>query len=209
LIDCYLGDDIKDHDAADAVAGTGLRVERPTDIHLAVAQLLADGSIVARCAGRMEYGARALGNRSILANPADPDVTRRLNRLVKQRDFWMPFAPAVLDSQQSRYIINPKRLASQFMMLGFDSVPGATDHMIAALHPADLSCRPQIVRDHDGSGIAAILSAYLKLTGNGVLLNTSLNLHGDPIARTAGDAVKVLLNSNLQHIQIGDLLISK
>ncbi|MEU4215868.1 carbamoyltransferase C-terminal domain-containing protein [Actinoplanes sp. NPDC026623] len=209
LADCYLGDDITDDDATNAVRGTGLHAQRPDDIHETVAGLLAEGQIVARCAGRMEYGARALGNRSILANPADPDVPRRLNQLIKQRDFWMPFAPAILASQQARYITNPKNLASPFMMLGFDAIGSATDDMIAALHPADLSCRPQIVDDHDGSGMSTILSSYFRATGNGILLNTSLNLHGEPIARTAQDAVRIMLHSDLTYLQLGEWMITK
>jgi carbamoyltransferase len=95
------------------------------------------------------------------------------------------------------------------MMLAFYTVPAATGEMIAALHPADLTCRPQIVGDRDTSGLAAILSRYLKITGRGVLLNTSLNLHGEPIARTARDAVYVLLRSELTHLQLGNFLITK
>jgi carbamoyltransferase len=111
LADCFLGDDISDEEASAALAGAGYAVDRPLDVD-AVAALLARREIVARAAGRMEFGARALGNRSILANPADADLPRVLNRLIKRRDFWMPFAPAVLASTQHDYLINPKRLAS-------------------------------------------------------------------------------------------------
>ncbi|MBX7265615.1 hypothetical protein KIF24_05865 [Micromonospora sp. Llam7] len=209
LTDCYLGDDITPDDARHAVAGTGLHVHEPDRIEDVVAGLLADGQIVARCAGRMEYGARALGNRSILANPADADVPRRLNQLIKQRDFWMPFAPAILRSHQHRYIRNPRGLRSPHMMLGFDTQPHAAAEMIAAIHPADLSCRPQIVDDNSPTGLAAILHAYHTRTGRAVLLNTSLNLHGHPIARTAADAVNVLQHSDLAYLQLGPYLVTK
>ncbi|GGL93263.1 carbamoyltransferase C-terminal domain-containing protein [Micromonospora yangpuensis] len=209
LSDCYLGEEITPTDARDAVAGTGLVLHEIDQIEDVVAQLLADGEIVARCAGRMEFGARALGNRSILANPSDADIPRRLNRLIKQRDFWMPFAPAMLRSHQHRYIHNPRDLHSPYMMIGFDTPPDAATHMIAAMHPADLSCRPQIVDDHSPTGLAAILDAYHHRTGQAVLLNTSLNLHGQPIARTAVDAVNVLLHSDLAHLQLGPYLVTK
>jgi carbamoyltransferase len=81
------------------------------------------------------------------------------------------------------------------MMLGFDTTPDASGDMIAAVHPADLTCRPQLVDDHDGSGLSGVLAAYRRRTGRAVLLNTSLNLHGDPIARTANHAVDVLTRS--------------
>ncbi|WP_432982982.1 carbamoyltransferase C-terminal domain-containing protein [Dactylosporangium sp. CA-233914] len=209
LASCYLGDDITDDAALAAVTGTGLHITRPSDVHQAVAQLLARGVIVARCAGRMEYGARALGNRSILADPADADIPRRLNRTIKHRDFWMPFAPAILASAADQYLYNPKTLTSPYMMLGFETIPGAERDMIAALHPADLTSRPQIIDDNDTSGLAAILTRYQHLTGRPVLLNTSLNLHGHPIARTATDAVHVLQHSDLTHLQLGNLLVSK
>jgi carbamoyltransferase len=95
------------------------------------------------------------------------------------------------------------------MMLTFDTRPEATPDMIAALHPADLTCRAQIVPDDAGSGIARILTAYRQLTGHGVLLNTSLNLHGDPIARTADDALAVFASSELRHLQLGPYLVHK
>ncbi|GGK36348.1 carbamoyltransferase [Pilimelia terevasa] len=210
LADCYLGDDITEADAAAALADRpGYHVEHPADPAAAVAALVARGEIVGRAAGRMEFGARALGNRSILADPANPDLPRILNRLVKQRDFWMPFAPAVLASRQHDYLHNPKKLPSPHMMLAMPARADALPEMIAAVHPADLTCRPQIVDDHTDTGLAAILTAYQQATGRGILLNTSLNLHGQPIARTAAGALAVLDGSDLQHLQLGPLLVSK
>lgn len=208
LADCYLGDDITDQEAHTALAGTSYTVERPDDIATAVAKLLAEGQIVARCAGRMEFGARALGNRSILADPRNADLPRVLNRLVKRRDFWMPFAPAILASRQHDYLHNPTHLANPHMMMTFDTLPEAAAHMIAALHPADLTGRAQIVPDQ-GRGLAQVLSVYQQLTGHAVLLNTSLNLHGQPIACSAADALAVFTNSGLRHLQLGPFLIRK
>jgi carbamoyltransferase len=209
LTDCYLGDDITDEQAHAALAGSGYHIERPTDIDTAVADLLANAQVVARAAGRMEFGARALGNRSILADPHDADLPRILNQLVQRRDFWMPFAPAILASAQADWIHNPKRLTSPYMMMTFDTRPDAARNMIAALHPADLTCRAQIVPDDADSGIAGILTAYRQRTGHAVLLNTSLNLHGQPIARTATDALTVFARSGLQHLQLGPYLVHK
>lgn len=209
LADCYLGDDITDHQAHAALAGSGYHIERPTDIDTAVADLLANAQPVARAAGRMEFGARALGNRSILANPQDADLPRVLNQLVKRRDFWMPFAPAILASAQAHWIHNPRQLTSPYMMMTFDTRPDTARDMIAALHAADLTCRAQIVADDADSGLARILTAYRQRTGHAVLLNTSLNLHGQPIARTAADALVVFANSGLQHLQVGPYLVHK
>ena len=206
---CYLGDDITSHDARAALDGTGLIIEQPADITAAVAGQLAAGEIVARCAGPMEFGARALGNRSILADPANADLPRILNQLIKRRDFWMPFAPAILASRQHDYIDNPKKLRSPYMMLAFTARTEALHEFIAAVHPADQSCRPQIVPDDQDCGIRDILRCFTANTGRAVLLNTSLNLHGEPIARTAADAVRVLQHSGLNCLQLGPYLVRK
>ncbi|MFY1671249.1 carbamoyltransferase C-terminal domain-containing protein [Plantactinospora sp. WMMB334] len=209
LGDCYLGDDVTDAQATAALSGIKWNVRRPSDIDGTVADLLASGEIVGRCAGPMEFGARALGNRSILADPGNADLPRVLNRLVKQRDFWMPFAPAILASRQHDYLDNPKRIDSPYMMMAFPAQPAAVPEMIAALHPADLTCRPQIVPDDADTGLARILTAYQRRTGRAALLNTSLNLHGHPIVRTAGEALAVLDRSELRHMQVGPYLVSK
>jgi carbamoyltransferase len=209
LADCYLGDDISADDALAAVSGEAFRVERPADIAGAIAELLAAGEIVARCAGRMEFGARALGNRSILADPANADLPRMLNQLVKRRDFWMPFAPAMLASRQDEYLNNPKGLRSPYMMLAFDSRPEAVHQFIAGVHGADLTARAQLVPDDLDCGLRDTLRAYAARTGRAVLLNTSLNLHGEPIARTATDALRVFKDSGLRCMQLGPYLVRK
>ena len=88
--------------------GKAVRVKRCADIEAECADRLARGEIVARFKGRMEFGARALGNRSILANPAHWDTVRVINTMIKKRDFWMPFAPSILAEQAGRYLVNPK-----------------------------------------------------------------------------------------------------
>jgi carbamoyltransferase len=206
---CYLGDDITSHDARAALDGTGLIIEQPADIAAAGAGLLAAGEIVARCAGPMEFGARALGNRSILADPANADLPRILNQLIKRRDFWMPFAPAILASRQHNYLNNPKKLRSPYMMLAFTARTEMVHEFIAAVHPADLSCRAQIVPDDLDCGLRDILRCYAADTGRAVLLNTSLNLHGEPIARTAADAIRILQQSGLTRLQLGPYLVRK
>ncbi|HUZ25199.1 MAG TPA: carbamoyltransferase C-terminal domain-containing protein [Streptosporangiaceae bacterium] len=209
LAHCYLGDDITPADARTALTGTPFAVEEPADLPAAVAGLLAGGQVVARCAGRMEFGARALGNRSILADPGNAGLPRLLNQAIKRRDFWMPFAPAMLASRQHRYIRNPRGLSSPYMMMAFDADPDTAGQFIAAVHGGDLTCRAQLVPDSPGCGLRDILRAWEARTGKAVLLNTSLNLHGEPIARTASDALRVFSESGLQHLQLGPYLVHK
>src|SRR2546428_12502503 len=92
----------------------------------------------------MEFGARALGNRSILANPSDHRVVGLINRMIKARDFWMPFAPTVLAERAGEYLVNPRGLASPYMMLAFPTKPERRDEVVAALPPHDAAAPPPL-----------------------------------------------------------------
>jgi carbamoyltransferase len=128
--------------------------------------------------------------------------------MVKKRDFWMPFAPMVMEHRQHDYLRNPKNLRSPYMMMTFDTKENFRD-LIAAVHGADLTCRAQIVNREHNPEVHDILTAFERRTGRGVVLNTSFNLHGYPIVRTAQDALFVLQNSGLEHMQVGNFLVHK
>ena len=204
----YLGDSPTDDETARAVAACEFPHRKPDDMARTMAELLAAGHPVARCAGPMEFGARALGNRSILADPGNQDVVRVINQMVKKRDFWMPFAPLMLARRQHDYIRNPKGLRSPFMMMTFDTQDNFRE-MIAAVHNADLTCRAQLLEPEANPEMHRIVEAFEARTGRGVILNTSFNLHGFPIVRTAEDALHVFRNSGLTHLQVGPYLVSK
>lgn len=204
----YLGDGIDDEAALPVIRDSGFAFDQPQDMAATVAELLISGQPVARCAGGMEFGARALGNRSILADPSNQDVVRVINQMVKKRDFWMPFAPVVLEERQHEYIVNPKNLRSPYMMMTFDT-KGNFRELIAAVHNADLTCRAQLLNQRQNPDLYQILKAFEQRTGRGVLLNTSFNLHGWPIVRTPQDAIDVLRNSGLNYLQIGSYLLHK
>ena len=128
-----------------------------------IAGLLKDGLILARCAGRMEFGQRALGNRSIIADPINLNIKEKINTAIKNRDFWMPFAPIILDKYASNYLINPKNIYSPFMTIGFDTTELGFDSMRAACHPADKSARPQILKREINIELYEILVEFEKL----------------------------------------------
>ncbi len=174
-----------------------------------IARLLADGKILGRCVGRMEFGVRALGNRSILADPRNPDTIRKINAAIKHRDFWMPFTPTILAERVADYIVNPKGLSSPYMTLAFDSTEQARREMIATLHPADMTMRPQMLERHRNPGYWEIIKEFEKLTGVGGLLNTSFNLHGNPIVLGPEEALFTLRNSELDGVVLGDFLVSR
>jgi len=175
-----------------------------------VATLLKDGDVIARFGtDNMEFGARSLGNRSIIADPRRSDVIHHINKLVKMRDFWMPFAPSILEERENDYMINPKKINAKFMSIGFDSTPLAQEHLPAGLHPFDRSARPQIVTKNDSPKYHALIKAFEDITGVGALLNTSFNIHGEPIVCTPEDAIDTFSRCGLHHLLIGEYLISK
>jgi carbamoyltransferase len=178
------------------------------DINEKVAELLANQEIVARCSGPMEFGARALGNRSILANPKYPDCVRIINLMVKKRDFWMPFAPVIKKDRLHEYISNPKEIESPFMMLTFDTTEKRTEFM-AAIHNADLTARAQVLSFESNPQLYDLMKKYEAKTGMGVLLNTSFNLHGYPIVLGPREAIDVFKNSGLRYLVLENYLLWK
>jgi carbamoyltransferase len=213
LENLYLGPDVTADDV-ESTFGSGqldseFELERPPDPAERVAELLADGEIVARCYGPVEFGARALGNRSIFADPSRPEVVGMLNDMVKMRDFWMPFAPIMKQARQGDYLINKKSLRSPFMMLGFDTRAERRPGMSAAIHPRDHSARPQILEQGQNVAVENLLDAFERRTGRAVLLNTSFNIHGDPIVANVDQAIHVLRNSGLKYLWAGQVIVRK
>lgn len=174
-----------------------------------IADLLAKNKIVARCAGRGEFGARALGNRSILCHPSNFDNIRLINDKIKYRDFWMPFTPSILDYRANDYLVNPKNLKSPFMTMAFDTTLLGQEHLKAAIHPADFTARPQILEEESNPEYYALIQEFEKQTGVGALLNTSFNLHGEPIVRNAEDAWHTFIESDLDALLLNRTLIIK
>lgn len=174
-----------------------------------VARVLSDGHILGRVAGRMEFGARALGNRSILADPRSASVIRKINSQIKNRDFWMPFTPSMLPDSAMRYLDNPKGFRFPYMSVACETTPEGREALAGALHPADLTARPQIVSRETNPGYFDLISAFQDITGVGALLNTSLNLHGYPIAKSALDAANVFENSDLDGLLLGSTLVTR
>ena len=164
--------------------------------------------VVARADGPMEFGARSLGNRSILADPTKKEVVRIINDMIKNRDFWMPFAPAMLAEKSDEYVLNPKRMDAPYMIMTFRSTD-KVDEFPAGVQPYDNSARPQFVHQDHNPRFHRIISRFAQETGRAVILNTSFNLHGFPIVSSAADAVEVLEKSGLGNLAIGRYLIRK
>ncbi|MBL4889176.1 MAG: carbamoyltransferase, partial [Candidatus Lindowbacteria bacterium] len=174
-----------------------------------VASRLANGKVVARCCGRMEFGLRSLGNRSIMADPRSAEIVRKVNTAIKFRDFWMPFTPSILAHRADDYVVNPKKLRSPYMTMAFDSTPLAQKELIAGLHPADMTCRPQFLEEHRNPGYYAILKAFEEKTGVGGVMNTSFNLHGLPIALGPKEALHTMDNSELDSLILDGFIVDR
>jgi len=170
-----------------------------------IAKMLAGGKIIARFAGRDEWGPRALGNRSIMADPRNMNVIRKINFAIKQRDFWMPFAPAILEECQDRYIKNSR--FTPYMVEAFDTKEEGKN-LIAGLHPYDLTARPQTVNGWN-LGFQEIIKEFEKITSVGGILNTSFNLHGYPLCGSPQTAYETFKNSFLDGLILENWLIEK
>ena len=175
-----------------------------------VAQLILNGDIIGVVQGKAEFGARALGNRSILANPSIRDSVQKINEAIKNRDFWMPFALSILEENHKDYIENPKNLESPFMSISLSARPEKYRDIEAGIHPYDKTVRPQFVSKSYTPAYHELISEFFKLSGVPALLNTSFNLHGEPIVDTIADAVRTFELSGLDHLYINErYLISK
>ena len=173
-----------------------------------VAELIASGHIVAHFYGRMEFGERALGNRSILADPRDPEIKDRINSMIKYRESYRPFAPAVLSDKAHEYFdVNPE-CSSRFME---SVVPVKAEHRasLRGITHIDGSARLQTVEAEENGRFYRIIKEVEELTGVPVVLNTSFNINGEPIVLSPDDALTTFFNSGLLYLVMDDVLVEK
>jgi len=214
LTHLYLGQGFSDAECLKEIESYGeaegdIIFSQPESIAKKVASLLANNQIVARCAGPMEFGARALGNRSILANPADFATVEEINATIKIRDFWMPFTPSILSTDMERYIVNPKEVQATYMSITFDTTTEARRDLKAAIHPRDKTARPQCVYESWNKPYFDIINEFKAVTDIGAVLNTSFNLHGEPNVCSPKDALDTFKNSDLKWLVLGSYLVEK
>ena len=164
--------------------------------------------IVAVCRGRMEMGQRSLGNRSIIADPRTRSNVEKINNSIKKRDFWMPFAPVILEEYQDLLIENPKKIDSPFMTIAFETKDGK-NKFPAAVHQADGTARAQLLKKEQNPILWNLIFKFYEKTGIPALLNTSFNLHGEPIVRTIQDALRVFEKSGLEVLWLDGHIIEK
>lgn len=203
----YFGPDYSDDTIAQALQTAGLSFEHITPIEPVIARLMHDGNVVARFNGRMEYGPRALGNRSILYHATEPEVNQWLNQRLGRTEF-MPFAPATLFEARHRcyHHIDGAEQAAQFMTVTFDCTEFMQRSCPAAVH-IDGTARPQLVRVDTNPSFYRIIKEYQALSGIPSIINTSFNMHEEPIVNSPDDAIRAFLEGNLDYLAIGDFLV--
>jgi carbamoyltransferase len=129
--------------------------------------------------------------------------------MIKKRDFWMPFAPSVTVERVHDYIRKPKDVPAPYMVFCFDSVPEKVATFAAGIHPYDGTARPQEVSEKQNPEYYRLIRHYGEITGDEIILNTSFNLHGFPIAYNPSHALATLDNSGLDYLALGSFLVSK
>tara|TARA_B110000438_G_scaffold210725_1_gene202749 strand:+ start:2920 stop:4710 length:1791 start_codon:yes stop_codon:yes gene_type:complete len=173
-----------------------------------ILEKLLEGKIIATCRGNMEMGQRSLGNRSIIADPRINANVEKINNSIKKRDFWMPFAPIILSEYQDLLIKNPKKLQSPFMTIAFETKDGK-NKIPAAVHQADGTARAQLLKKEENPVLWNLIFKFYEKTGVPALLNTSFNLHGEPIVRTVNDGLRVFKKSELEILWLDNHIIEK
>ena len=204
----YWGDDIASYDIEAALESSRHLVdfEENPDWHTVVAEKLHSGEVGALVQGRMEFGPRALGNRSIVASPLIEGIRDRINSDIKRRPAYQPFCPSVMDEERERLF--ESSAPNRHMTSAYRLKPEYRRIMPAAVH-VDLTGRPQFCRQEDNPSFHRLLSAFKELTDYGILINTSYNKHGRTIVRTPHDALQDFLDCSLDFLVLDRYLVTK
>jgi carbamoyltransferase len=205
--DVYLGPDYTETQIAEALNQSQLPFSHEPSIEREIASLLAQGYVVARFNGKMEYGPRALGNRSILYQPTDPSVNDWLNKNLRRTEF-MPFAPSTLYEYGDDCYRNLAGAAdpARFMTITADCTDWMKAHCPGVVH-LDGTARPQLVQKEHNPSYYGIIEEFRQLTGLNTVINTSFNVHEEPIVCSPEDAIRAFLDSNLDYLAIGSCLV--
>lgn len=203
----YFGPDFSETQMEQALKDANLTYDRPAFLAAEVAKLIHSGQVVARFDGRMEYGPRALGNRSIMYHAREPEVNQWLNKRLGRTEF-MPFAPVTLYEAREKCYHNIKGAehAAEFMTITFDCTDFMRESCPAAVH-VDGTARPQLIQRDVNPGYYDIVKEYEKLSGIPSLINTSFNMHEEPIVATPEDGVRAFMQGELDYLAIGPFLV--
>jgi carbamoyltransferase len=202
----YLGNECSDAEIEKALQTYKIRATRVGDPAAVAAEMLAKGKILGWVQGRMEFGPRALGSRSILADPRNQEMTAKVNNAVKFREWWRPFAPSMLSEVAGEYI--ESATDSPFMILTAQVRPEKRSVIPAVTH-VDGSARPQTVEREVNPLYWKLIHEFGQRTGVPVIMNTSFNLRGEPIVSSPTDAIRTFFSSGMDALVIGSFVVEK
>ena len=202
----YWGPSFGDDAIEGAIRTYKLRFKQLSDPAFTTAELLSEGKILGWFQGRMEFGPRALGSRSILADPRDPEMNAKVNNAVKFREWWRPFAPSFKKEAASEYL--ESATDSPFMVLTAQVRPEKRSVIPSVTH-VDGSARPQTVEKEINPLYWRLIDEFGKRTGVPVIMNTSFNLRGEAIVHTPTDAIRTFFSSGMDALVIGSFLVEK
>ncbi|MGZ3653812.1 MAG: carbamoyltransferase C-terminal domain-containing protein, partial [Bdellovibrionota bacterium] len=203
----YLGPSFSDDEILAELRLSGLSFRRPENLARETAEGIARGKITGWFQGRMECGPRALGNRSILADPRDPEMKQRLNARVKMREGFRPFAPAVLKERAGDYFSLPAGLDSPHMILAGEVRSERRSEIPAVTH-ADFTARVQTVDQTINPQFWSVISEFDRITGVPLVLNTSFN-ENEPIVCRPQEALACFRRTHLDQLAIGSFLVKR
>jgi len=207
MINVYWGPEYETDEIRATLEKNKIDFSEPDDLERTVAEYIVDGELVGWFQGRLEMGPRALGNRSILADPRTEESRDRVNKYVKHREEWRPFAPSMIEEAAEEYLVNGEK--SPYMVKTFDVRDEKKDEVTAVLHPGDDTTRPQTVREDQNPRYYRLISEFENITGVPVVLNTSFNDHGEPIVNTPKEAIKDFYAMGLDVLVLNDIVVEK
>lgn len=202
----YLGPAYSESEMESALKEASVKYHKADNVASEAAELLAQSKVVGWYQGRMEAGARALGNRSIVANPLDPAMSDLVNQKVKFREPWRPFCPSTMEEEGAKYFDYDGKLP--YMIVACDARPGEEQRLPSVVH-IDQTVRVQTVNKDVNPRYHALISAFKEKTGHGVVLNTSFNIKGEPIVCRPKEAVNCFLNTAIDALVMGDFIAIK
>jgi carbamoyltransferase len=202
----YWGSEYSDGEIENLLKIYKLRYTHLENPSQTAAELLSQGKIIGWFQGRMEFGPRALGNRSILSDPREAEMKDKVNDAVKFRENWRPFAPSMLAEAASDYLQNIQE--SPFMILT-DQIKADKKSVIPAVTHVDGSARPQTVYKDVNPRYYELIKHFKKLTGVPVVMNTSFNLRGEPIVCSPTEAIRTFMSSGMDALVVGSYLLEK
>ena len=205
----YLGPQFSDKEIKESLDKYGLQVKYHENVEEVVTDYISKKKIVGRFSGRMEYGPRALGNRSILADPTDARINDWLNKRLKRTEF-MPFAPTILEEAAQEFYLGWQKnhVAARFMTMTYDTTERAKQLAPAVIH-VDGTTRPQVIREEDNPSYYKLLKIYQEKTGLPLFINTSFNIHEEPIVCTPEDAIRSFLAGSVDVLALENFMVER